>query len=250
MHLIDIGPTGRLSDAPSAPIVHVVDARASAREKLESLLRAAGWQARAFSCAEEFMARPRVLAPGCLLVNLALPGMSGLELQKLVHDRTELPIIFMSTCPDLRPAVQAMKAGAFEFLLTPFEDDVVLKSIRDALEHSRAALPNARGGMALRQRYESLSPREREVMDLVVCGRLNKQVGNELGISEITVKAHRGKVMRKMQATSIAELVTMAGRLRRGVTPRAVTVELFATPRGLDQRAGAIASYGRVSHGS
>jgi FixJ family two-component response regulator len=233
-------------ELPSAPIVYVVDGDHSARKDLEYLIRSAGWQARAATSAEEFLARPRLLAPGCLLVDQCLPGLSGLELQRLVLDRSEMPIIFMSSWPDLRLTVQAMKAGAFEFLVKPLSHDTVLKAIADAIEHSRAALPLATRSVVLEARYESLSPRERAVLDLVVRGRLNKQIGSELCISEITVKAHRGKMMRKMRATSVAELVNMAARLRRGTAPRAVTVELFAKPPRLDSHLGAIASYASV----
>ena len=223
MHAIDTCPPRRSSNELSAPIVYVVDGDHSARKELEYLIRSAGWQARAAASGEEFLARPRIMAPGCLLVEQSLPGLCGLEVQRLVLDRSEMPIIFMSGRPDLRITVQAMKAGAFEFLVKPLEHATVLKAIADAIAQSRTALPNATQGVELRARYESLSPRERAVMDLVVRGHLNKQVGSALGISEITVKAHRGKAMRKMQATSIAELVNMAARIRRGMAPRAIT---------------------------
>ncbi len=246
MNATDTYPTRRLADAFHAPIVYVVDGDPSARRELECLIRSAGWQVRAAASAEEFLMRPRLMVPGCLLVEPYLPGLSGLELQRLILDRTELPVVFMSAYPDLRLTVQAMKAGAFEFLLKPFEHGTLLKTIGDAIEQSQAALPHATRGVALQQRYESLSPREREVMGLVVLGRLNKQVGSELGISEITVKAHRGKVMRKMQATSVAELVNIAARIRRAIAPEITTVELFARPARPDQYLGAIASYGQL----
>ena len=227
MNLNDRCATRRPPDSVQTPLVYVVDGDPAARGELEYLIRSAGWQAALAASAEEFLAYPRVMAPGCLLVEQRLPGLNGLELQKRIVDRTEIPVIFTSACPDLRVTVQAMKAGAFDFLLKPLEPGTVMKAMQEALEQSRAALPHATRGVALQQRYEFLSPREREVMELVVRGRLNKQVGNELGISEITVKAHRGKVMRKMQATSVAELVNMASRLGRVVTPRAAPVEMF-----------------------
>ena len=227
MNLTDRCTTRRPPDPVQTPLVYVVDGDPVVRRELEYLIRSAGWQAAVAASAEEFLGYPRVMSPGCLLVEQRLPGLNGLELQKRIVDRTEIPVIFTSACPDLRVTVQAMKAGAFDFLLKPLEPGTVMKAMREALEQSRAALPHATRGVALQQRYEFLSPREREVMELVVRGRLNKQVGNELGISEITVKAHRGKVMRKMQATSVAELVNMASRLGRVVTPRAAPVEMF-----------------------
>jgi len=193
--------------------VYVVDSDPAVRQKLETLINAAGWQPRMAGSAEEFLARPTVVGPGCLLVDLDLPDMSGLELQKLLADRPELPVIFMSTRADVHAAVLAIKAGAIEFLTKPVARDVYLSTIRAAIEQSRAALRQLVQSEALHHRYESLSRREREVMNLVVIGRLNKQVGGELGISEITVKAHRGKLMRKMQAASFAELVNMAASL-------------------------------------
>ncbi len=232
--------------SPCAPMVYVVDGDPSAGKELEYLITSAGWQARVVTSAEEFLTRPRLLTPGCLLVDQCLPGLSGLELQQLVLDRSEMPLIFMSSRPDLRLTVQVMKAGAFEFLVKPLSHDTVLKAIADAIEHSRAALPHAARSVAVEARYASLSPRERAVMDLVVCGRLNKQIGSELGISEITVKAHRGKVMRKMRATSVPELVNMAARLRSGTTPQPVRVQLFSKPPRLDSHLGAIASYAQV----
>jgi FixJ family two-component response regulator len=196
-------------------IVNVVDSDVAVRESLEVLIRSAGWEPRSADSAEEFLARPRVLSPNCLLVELHLPGASGLDLQRFVLDRTEMPIIFMSREADVRATVQAMKAGAFEFLTKPLAIDLLLTSIRHALERSHGTLLRLAQIQALEERYESLSRREREVMSLVVSGRLNKQVGGDLGISEITVKAHRGKMMRKMQASSFAELVSMAASLHR-----------------------------------
>jgi FixJ family two-component response regulator len=204
----------------ATPIVFVVDDDVSVRESLELLITCAGWQAQTFASAQEFLSRPRVPAPSCLVLDVTLPDLNGLELQKrIAADRVDLPIIFITGHGDVPMTVQAMKAGAIEFLTKPFGDDVLLSAIRDAIERSRAALGHEAELRALRDGYASLSRREREVMGLVVSGRLNKQVGGELGISEITVKAHRGRVMRKMAADSLADLVTMAARLRLAAAP-------------------------------
>jgi len=203
--------------SPETPVVFIVDADASVRDTLQALIRAAGWQARACASAEEFLQQERATTVSCLLVELDLPGSSGLELQRLVADRTGLPIIFMSARADIQATVRAMKAGAFEFFTKPVVPEVLIDAIRGALERSETALRQLTQIHALQERYESLSRREREVMSLLVRGRLNKQVGGELGISEITVKAHRGRMMRKMHASSFAELVTMAGNLRVGL---------------------------------
>src|SRR5262249_21719376 len=202
------------------PIVFVVDDDISVRESLESLIRTAGWQPETFESAQEFLARPRVLAPSCLILDVKLPGLNGLDLQKRVTaDRTDMPIIFITGYGygDVPMTVQAMKGGAVEFLTKPFVDEVLLNAIRHAIERSRAALGHESEMRMLRDRHASLSRREKEVMALVVRGLLNKQVGFELGISEITVKAHRGRVMQKMAAHSLADLVTMAAKL--GVAP-------------------------------
>jgi FixJ family two-component response regulator len=199
----------------ATPIVFVVDDDISVRESLDLLIRNAGWQPETFASAQEFLARPRVLAPSCLVLDVTLPDLNGLDLQKRVAvDRTDMPIIFITGYGDVPMTVQAMKAGAVEFLTKPFGDDALLSAIQQALERSRTALDHEMELLGLQNRYASLSRREREVMALVVRGLLNKQIGFELGISEITVKAHRGKAMRKMQAGSLADLVNLAAKLR------------------------------------
>ncbi|MGA1985472.1 MAG: response regulator transcription factor [Candidatus Sulfotelmatobacter sp.] len=197
------------------PIVFVVDDDISVRESLELLIRCEGWQPKTFASAQKFLDQPRVRIPNCLVLDVSLPGLTGLDLQRLVAgERTDMPIIFITGHGDVPMTVQAMKAGAVEFLTKPFSDDVLLRAIRAALERSRVALSLEAEMRVLRDCYASLTQREREVMALVVSGLLNKQVGGELGISEITVKAHRGKVMQKMKADSLADLVKMATRLR------------------------------------
>jgi len=196
------------------PIVFVVDDDVSVRESLELLIRFEGWQSETFASAEEFLAHPRVFTPNCLVLDVSLPDLNGLDLQKFVADRIEMPIIFITGYGDVPMTVRAMKAGAVEFLTKPFAEEALLGAIRHAIERSQTALDNEAEMQALRGRYASLTPREREVMALVVSGLLNKQVGFELGISEITVKGHRGKVMLKMKADSVADLVKMAVRLR------------------------------------
>ena len=199
----------------SKPIVFVVDDDVSVRESLELLIGYQGWQAEIFASADEFLSRPRPSVPSCLILDLSLPGLSGLDLQKrIASDRTDMPIIFITGHGDIPSTVQAMKAGAIEFLTKPFTDDALLSAIRQALERSSAALVQDVELQGLRDRYASLSLREQQVMALVVSGLLNKQAGSELGISEITVKAHRGRVMQKMKADSLADLVEMAGKLR------------------------------------
>jgi FixJ family two-component response regulator len=193
--------------------VFIVDDDLSVRESLQSLVRSAGWQAETFSSAKDFLARPRVLAPSCLVLDVQLPDLSGLDLQQRVVDRIDMPIIFITGYSDVPITVQAMKAGAIEFLTKPYRCDVVLDAIQNAIERSRASLGRQAKVMSIRDHYSSLSRREREVMALVVSGLLNKQVGGELGISEITVKAHRGNVMRKMRAESVPDLVRMAASL-------------------------------------
>jgi FixJ family two-component response regulator len=201
-------------DARSTPIVFVVDDDVSVRESLELLIMSAGWHPETFASASAFLARPPAEAPSCLVLDVSLPDLNGLELQqRIAGDRVDMPIIFITGYGDVPMTVRAMKAGAMEFLTKPFSDDALLTAIADALEQSRAALGQEAELREVRDRYESLSPREREVMELVVSGLLNKQIGGELHISEITVKAHRGQVMRKMKAGSLADLVRMAAKL-------------------------------------
>jgi len=197
------------------PIVFVIDDDVSVRESLELLIRYEGWQAETFASATEFLSRPRECVPSCLILDLSLPGFSGLDLQqRIAGERTDMPIIFITGHGDIPSTVQAMKAGAVEFLTKPFTDDALLSAVRQALDRSRIALDQNAELQTLRDCYESLSVRERQVMSLVVRGLLNKQVCSELGIREITVKVHRGRVMEKMKADSFAELVEMATRLR------------------------------------
>jgi FixJ family two-component response regulator len=200
---------------PLKSIVFVVDDDVSVRESLELLIGAAGWHAEPFASAHAFLAHPTATVPNCLVLDISMPGLNGLELQKRVTaERPEMPIIFITGHGDVPKTVQAMKAGAVEFLTKPFADDVLLGAIRQALARSESSLSQAAEVNALQERYASLTQRERQVMQLVVSGLLNKQVGGELNISEITVKAHRGKVMLKMKANSLADLVKIAAKLR------------------------------------
>ena len=207
---------------PATPIVFVVDDDISVRESLQLLIQCEGWHPETFASAREFLDRPRSLVPSCLVLDVSLPGLNGLDLQKRVAvERPAMPIIFITGYGDVPTTVQAMKAGAVEFLTKPFSDDALLSAIRQAVERSRVALGYEAEMQALRNCYASLTHREQQVMALVVSGLLNKQVGGELGISEITVKAHRGKVMQKMKADSLAALVKMAARLRLPSVPKA-----------------------------
>jgi FixJ family two-component response regulator len=195
------------------PIVFVVDDDISVRESLELLVESAGWRVETFESGERFLARPRAAAPCCLLLDVSLPDLNGLDIQKQLAERHEMPIVFITGHGDVPMTVRAMKAGAVEFLTKPLEHDVLLDAIRAAIERSRIALRVAAEMRVIEDCYRSLTPRERDVMALVVTGLLNKQIGGELGISEITVKAHRGQVMRKMKATSLPDLVKLAARL-------------------------------------
>jgi FixJ family two-component response regulator len=199
------------------PVVFVVDDDVSVRESLELLILSAGWQVETFASAEEFLGRSRVDGPSCLVLDVTLPALNGLDLQKRIIDRADTPIIFITGYGDVPSSVQAMKAGAVEFLTKPFSDEVLRNAIWLAIERSRAALAHEAESRAFRDCYASLTPRERETMALVVSGLLNKQIAAKLGISEITVKAHRGRVMRKMRVSSLAELVRVAAVL--GVEP-------------------------------
>jgi FixJ family two-component response regulator len=204
---------------PNAPIVYVVDDDISVRDSLELLIRHRGWQPELFESAQDFLFCPKSYLPSCLVLDLSLPGLNGLELQKRVAtDRAETPIIFITGYGDVPSTVQAMKAGAVEFLTKPFSEEALLNAIQQALERSRTVLDDNAALQDLRKRYGLLSRRESEVMAFVVRGLMNKQIAFELGISEITVKAHRGRVMEKMQAPSLADLVLMAARLRIGST--------------------------------
>jgi len=200
--------------AEPTPIVFIVDDDQSVRRSLELLIHSAGWRPVTFAFAEEFLVSPRVGTPSCLVLDVTLPDLNGLELQaRVAPGRVDMPIIVITGYGDVPTTVRAMKAGALEFLTKPFDDEVMLRAIQLAIECSRTALRREAEMQTLRDRHASLSPREQEVMGLVASGMLNKQVGGELGISEITVKAHRGKIMRKMKARSFAELVSIAGRL-------------------------------------
>jgi FixJ family two-component response regulator len=200
--------------ADVAPVVYVVDDDISVREALEALIREAGWQPKVFESARAFLRHPPESTPSCLILDVSLPDLNGLDLQQQIGDRRkDMPIIFITGYGDVPMTVRAMKAGAVEFLTKPFGDEVLLDAVRGALRRSADALGTAADAQALQSRYAGLSSREREVMALVVTGLMNKQVGGKLGISEITVKAHRGRVMRKMQAGTFADLVNIAAKL-------------------------------------
>jgi FixJ family two-component response regulator len=195
--------------------VFVVDDDIPARESMEQIICREGWLPETLVLAQEFLDRPRPHVPNCLVVNISPRDLSGLELQKrIVAERTETPIIFIADHGDVPTSVQAMKAGAVEFLIKPFTTDALFDAIREALKRSSIALGREAEMRSVRDSYASLSHRERQVMALVLSGLLNKQIGSELGISEITVKAHRGRVMQKMGAKSVVDLVRMATRLR------------------------------------
>ena len=214
------GSTRERCTAHETPIVYVVDGDTTTAESLDVLISSQGWRIQTAASAEEFLARPRTLAPCCLLLEAHLSGLSGLDLQRTLADQPEMPIIFMSAHADTQTAVQAMKAGALEFLVKPCAAEMIVTTLAVAMDRSREELQNLARVRALEERYQSLSRRERDVMRLVVAGRMNKQVGLELGITEITVKSHRGRMMRKMRARSFVELITMAAWLPLGVGAR------------------------------
>jgi FixJ family two-component response regulator len=208
---------GKSPMSSTVPIVFIVDDDVSIRQSMELLVRDENWKPETFASAQEFLDHPRKHVPSCLLLDLSLPGLNGLELQKqLTAKHIDMPIIFITGHGDVPQSVQAMKAGALEFLTKPVNPEVLVTAIRNAIKRSSTALAENAELQELQDRYDSLTSRERQVMELVVAGLLNKQVGGELGISEITVKAHRGQVMQKMKANSLADLVRMAARLGPG----------------------------------
>ena len=196
-------------------MVFVVEDDPSVREALAGLIRSAGWNVEVFVSAHEFLANPRAEAPSCLVLDVGLPGLSGLDLQaRMAELHSDIPIVFITGHGDIPMSVRAMKAGAVEFLTKPFLDQDLLDGIQLAIERDRAARSEDAELRELRECYASLTPRERQVMELVISGRLNKQAAAELGTSEITIKVHRGRVMAKMRATSLADLVNRAARLK------------------------------------
>jgi FixJ family two-component response regulator len=213
MHLNEI-LSPQVNSVCAPPVVFVVDDDISVRESLELLIENAGWHPVVFASAREFLSHPRILAPACLILDVTLPEINGLDLQRLLADRRDLPIIFITAYGNISMTVRAMKAGAVEFLTKPFREETLLEAIREAIDRSHAFMRREAEIQTLRTRHASLSCRERQVMELVITGLLNKQIGGRLGISEITVKAHRGKMMHKMQAHSIGDLINMAGRLQ------------------------------------
>jgi FixJ family two-component response regulator len=212
MHLNELSAI-QANGSFATPVVFVVDDDISVRDSLELLIENAGWRAAVYASAREFLSHPRVLGPACLILDVTLPEISGLDLQRLLADRPDVPIIFITAYGNVSTTVRAMKAGAVEFLTKPFREEVLLEAVREAIQHSRSVIQSEAEKQTLRARHASLSCREREVLDLVITGLLNKQIGGRLGISEITVKAHRGRMMRKMRAHSIGDLINMANRI-------------------------------------
>jgi FixJ family two-component response regulator len=225
----------RVAEPPTSHefTVYVVDPDPSVRCALEPLIRQAGWHAALFASAEEFLAQPRLAEPSCLVCDVCLPGLSGLELQARLADRPEVPLIFLTGHRDIPVTVRAMRAGASEFLTKPCGEETLTNALSFALELSRTAIHQGTEVRTLRERYASLSRREREVMALVVSGLLNKQIGWRLSISEITVKAHRGKVMRKMRVGSLAQLVRAAGKLGAALPAVSIVDQRFGRPDGV-----------------
>jgi FixJ family two-component response regulator len=198
-----------------AGTVFIVDDDVSVRESLEGLIQHEGWEARVFASARDFLDAPPALGPSCLILDVSLPDLNGLDLQNLIAtDRADMPIIFITGYGDVPMSVRAMKAGAVEFLTKPVGEDALLEAVAGAIDRSSRLADQVAELRIVKACYESLSRREREVMALIVSGLLNKQVGGELGISEITVKAHRGRVMEKMKARSFAQLVMMNSLIR------------------------------------
>ena len=217
---LELSSLGSTSMSHVMPVVFVVDDDVSVRESLELMISSAGWKPEVFASAKEFLSRPRAHVPSCLVLDVNLPDLNGLDLQmRVAGDRIDMPIIFITGYGDVPMTVRAMKAGAVEFLMKPFSDDALLGAIRHAIERSRTVLGHEAEIRMLADRYETLTRREREVMTLVVTGLPNKQVAFDLGISEITVKAHRGRVMHKMQAGSLVDLASMAAKLRLAQMP-------------------------------
>jgi FixJ family two-component response regulator len=202
-----------LAMPPTMPTVVVVDDDVSIRESLELLIQNEGWQPALFESAHEFLARLPSVFPSCLILDVNLPDLSGLDIQQRISEKSSTPIIFITGFGDIPTSVRAMKAGAAEFLTKPLDHEMMIRAIRDAVHRSQANLKQEGAQRQLQERFALLTRREREVMNLVVKGLMNKQVGFELDISEITVKAHRGRAMEKMHATTFVDLVNMAGRL-------------------------------------
>ena len=216
VHAHTIYEQDELAAAHLAPAVCIVDADSLIRERLAATIRSEGWQVRTFASAEELLAEPLLPVPGCILVDVELPGLSGLELQSMLAARAEIPVIFASAHLDVQMTVRAMKAGAVDFLTKPVTRETLLSAVGEALERNRLTASREAELHVTRARFASLTPRERQVMQLVICGLLNKQVACELGISQITVKVHRGRVMRKMRVSSLAGLVTLGAKLGLG----------------------------------